>query len=89
LVLARVEGELHALADRCTHRGGPLHEGELHGDCVTCPWHESRFSMRDGSVLDGPAVRPQPAFDVRTEGGKVQARRDDSELSLRHTPVGA
>jgi len=89
VVLAEQDGELHALADRCTHRGGPLHEGELRDGCVTCPWHGSEFSLADGSVREGPAVRPQPVFDVRTEGGKIQVRRDDPELSLRHNPVGA
>ena len=33
--------------------------------CVMCPWHESRFRLDDGSVVDGPATAPQPRYDVR------------------------
>lgn len=64
-----------ALADRCTHAGGPLHEGEVHDGCITCPWHGSTFRLDDGTVERTPAVSPQPAFDVREVAGKVQVRR--------------
>ncbi len=68
-------GEIFALANRCSHMGGPLAEGEIHGDTVTCPWHGSRFCMKTGEVLDGPAVHPQPKLEVRVEGGQVLVRR--------------
>ncbi|RCK68565.1 DUF2231 domain-containing protein [Desertihabitans brevis] len=75
LVLTRdADDTLHALADRCTHRGGPLHEGTLEDGCVRCPWHDSRFSLADGSVVTGPATRPQPVFETREEDGRVLVR---------------
>jgi nitrite reductase/ring-hydroxylating ferredoxin subunit/uncharacterized membrane protein len=74
-----------ALADRCTHRGGPLHEGSLEDGCLTCPWHGSVFDSK-GQVVSGPATRPQPAFEVRTVDGRLQVRRDE-ERSLRQNPV--
>jgi len=77
LVLTRIDGEVRALADRCCHRGGPLHEGEVRDGCVECPWHGSVFAFADGSVVQGPAAYPQRSYDVREAAGglEVRARR--------------
>ena len=75
VLLYRHDGVIHALADRCSHAGGPLHEGEVDEDlCVSCPWHGSRFRLSDGSVVRGPATAPQPAFEVRVSEGNVEVR---------------
>lgn len=65
------------LANRCSHRGGPLSEGKLVGGCVQCPWHGSEFDPSSGAVRRGPAVVPQPAYLVRGSGEHLQARRDE------------
>jgi nitrite reductase/ring-hydroxylating ferredoxin subunit/uncharacterized membrane protein len=75
VMLVRHDGQVRALADRCSHRGGPLHEGELVDGCVQCPWHGSRFVLTDGSLARGPATRPQPAYETRVMAGRVQVRR--------------
>ncbi|MGD9796601.1 MAG: DUF2231 domain-containing protein [Acidimicrobiia bacterium] len=64
-----------ALADRCTHLGGPLHEGTRIDGCVRCPWHGSRFRLADGRVALGPAVAPQPAYELRSRGSALEGRR--------------
>jgi nitrite reductase/ring-hydroxylating ferredoxin subunit len=69
------DGELRALADRCSHLGGPLHEGEVEGGCITCPWHQSTFRLDDGSVVHGPATAPQPRYDTQVADGRVRLRR--------------
>ncbi len=74
LLLARTDGRLVAMSDRCSHRGGALHEGELANGCVTCPLHGSVFRLADGSVLSGPATSPQPVYDVRLLDGQVEVR---------------
>jgi nitrite reductase/ring-hydroxylating ferredoxin subunit/uncharacterized membrane protein len=74
VLLVRHGGSVHAIADRCSHRGGPLHEGELVDGCVRCPWHGSRFLLQDGAVARGPASRPQPAYETRVVEGRVQVR---------------
>jgi len=75
VLLARKNHELFAIANTCSHMGGPLSEGELLEDCeVRCPWHGSVFSLKDGSVIDGPATEPQPEFDVRTRNGKIEVK---------------
>ena len=51
-----------------------LSEGKLDGDAIECPWHASRFCVRDGSVVDGPATHPQPRFETRVRGGRIEVR---------------
>ena len=68
VLLVRREGEIYAIGEVCSHLGGPLAEGELQGDVIQCPWHGSRFCVRDGSVVDGPATHPQPVFEARLNG---------------------
>ena len=74
VLLIRREGAVCALAHTCSHLGGPLSEGKLEGDVVQCPWHGSRFNVRDGSVVDGPATFPQPCFETRVREGQIEVR---------------
>jgi nitrite reductase/ring-hydroxylating ferredoxin subunit/uncharacterized membrane protein len=72
--LYRTAGRIHALGNRCTHRGGPLHKGSIDQDRVTCPWHLSTFRLDDGTVLRGPATAPQPVYRVRVRDGAIEIR---------------
>lgn len=72
VALVRHGGELFALADRCTHRGGPLSDGKLVEGCLECPWHGSRFALADGGVVRGPAFSPQAAYEVREWNSVVE-----------------
>lgn len=74
ILITRQGGRLHALANRCCHRGGPLGEGSIEDGQVTCPWHGSTFALEDGSVVRGPAAYPQPAYDVRVSNGSIEVR---------------
>lgn len=87
VLLVRHDGELRAMSDRCTHRGGPLHEGTIVDGCVECPWHGSRFRLSDGQIDRGPATRPQRGFEVRVLEGRVQVRPVADPGSLRSEPV--
>jgi nitrite reductase/ring-hydroxylating ferredoxin subunit/uncharacterized membrane protein len=81
VVLIRKGERLYALADRCSHRGCSLHEGELNDDeTLTCPCHGSTFRL-DGSIVKGPATSPQPAYDVRAHDGKLEIRTAPTEPS--------
>lgn len=83
VVASRQPGGVRVLADRCSHRGGPLSDGSVEGGCVTCPWHGSRFDLATGDVVRGPAVVGQPAYRTReTPDGSVEVRRDEHR-SLR------
>jgi nitrite reductase/ring-hydroxylating ferredoxin subunit len=78
VVVGRAEGQLFALADRCSHLAGPLHEGEVEVvagvTCVVCPWHQSAFDVTDGEPRRGPAYAPQPVLDARETDGWVEVR---------------
>jgi nitrite reductase/ring-hydroxylating ferredoxin subunit/uncharacterized membrane protein len=78
LVTRSASGDLCAIANTCSHFGGPLAEGEREGDTVVCPWHGSRFDVCSGEVKGGPAVFPQPRFEARARDGKIELRRAGS-----------
>lgn len=75
IFLLKRGNKICALGDVCSHQGGPLSEGEIEGDSVRCPWHGSRFCLKTGAVLDGPAVYPQPKLDVIVKDGQVLVKR--------------
>jgi nitrite reductase/ring-hydroxylating ferredoxin subunit/uncharacterized membrane protein len=77
ILLYRSDGRIYAIGSRCSHAGGPLHEGKIDDDgpCVECPWHGSVFRLDDGSAVHGPASVPQVAYDVRVQDGRVEVRR--------------
>jgi nitrite reductase/ring-hydroxylating ferredoxin subunit/uncharacterized membrane protein len=79
LLVYRQGQEVNVLSDRCSHLGGPLHQGrivvERGAACVACPWHGSTFAIADGTVVHGPATARQPAFETRvTPDGRVELR---------------
>lgn len=78
MVLRRDSGAPVVLEDRCTHRGGPLHEGPIDRSCIVCPWHASAFDLTTGAVRRGPATMPQPVYDVRINDGRVEVRREET-----------
>ncbi|QWW71835.1 nitrite reductase small subunit NirD [Rhizobium sp. WYJ-E13] len=64
------EKEVYAIENRCPHKGGPLSEGIVHGNAVTCPLHNWVISLETGKALgaDDGAVRRIP---LRNEGGTL------------------
>ncbi|HEY7023264.1 MAG TPA: DUF2231 domain-containing protein [Ktedonobacterales bacterium] len=75
IILIRMGTNVYALGATCTHAGGPLDEGELQGDAVQCPWHGSRFNIKSGRVLTGPATVAEPRYDVRVRDGYIEIKR--------------
>ena len=71
IALVYKDGAFSALASACNHEGGPLGEGTLEGDYVTCPWHFWKFHCRTGEGEPGFEEDKVPAYPVKVEGGKV------------------
>jgi nitrite reductase/ring-hydroxylating ferredoxin subunit/uncharacterized membrane protein len=71
IAIVKTGGRVHAMLDRCSHRGCSLHEGDFDGNTITCPCHGSTFRL-DGTIVKGPATSPQPSFDVRVANGRVE-----------------
>ena len=67
-------GEVCAIAATCNHFSGALEAGEREGDTVVCPFHNSRFDLCSGEVIDGPAVFPQSRYEIRVREGKIEVR---------------
>ncbi len=62
-------GTFKAFSFECTHQGCPV-TGIADG-AITCPCHNSRFSIEDGSVQKGPATQPLPAREVSVSGDSI------------------
>jgi len=65
-----VGGALHAIDDLCSHRWGPLSEGDLEGFLVSCPWHGWQFDVRSGAC-DTVADRDVASYPVRLDGDAI------------------
>ncbi len=88
LALVGEGDQIRVLADRCSHRGGPLSDGKKVGSCLECPWHGSRFDLGTGRVRRGPASVPQPSYEVRGGDGGIEVRRLETR-ALRTNTVPA
>ena len=69
--LVKLNGEVYALDDFCSHAGGTLSSGVLSGGEVVCPLHGARFDVRTGKQSVGPSLADQPTYPVRIEGNDV------------------
>jgi len=72
IALFNVGGAYYAIANKCTHMGGPLCQGMLSGEVIECPWHGSKFNIETGKVVGGPASRPVKQYIVRVDGGDIE-----------------
>ena len=79
-VFRTAEDQVFAIDDACPHKGGPLSEGIVHGNSVTCPLHAWVFSLETGMAqgVDEGAVQSYPA---RVEAGRILL--DASRLARR------
>lgn len=80
LAVIELSGEVDGwavIANRCSHRGGPLANGEVDGGCIRCPWHNSWFDLATGAVVSGPATVSQPVYETRRRGDGWQVRREE------------
>jgi 3-phenylpropionate/trans-cinnamate dioxygenase ferredoxin subunit len=68
IAVYRLDGAYYAIDDICTHDGGPLAEGEVDGEVVTCPRHGAQFNIKTGVALTFPAITPVDTYPVRVEG---------------------
>lgn len=67
--------DIYALEDRCPHEGGPLSEGIVHENCVTCPLHNWVISLSSGTAqgADQGNVR---RYAVKLEGDRLLLASD-------------
>lgn len=76
VALFRLGDEFFALDNMCLHRGGPLCEGPIARDVVTCPWHGWSYEIRTGTMVQDPRVGVSK-HDVRVDDGRLSVRLTD------------
>ena len=72
----RLGDEFHALDNMCLHRGGPLCEGFIEDNVVTCPWHGWSYEIKTGAMVQDPRVGVS-RHDVHIDGDRVAVRLVD------------
>jgi nitrite reductase/ring-hydroxylating ferredoxin subunit/multimeric flavodoxin WrbA len=65
------DGQFGVVSNACNHVGGPLGDGRLDDDYITCPWHGWKFHRSTGVGEPGFEQDRVPAFPVKVEGGRV------------------
>jgi 3-phenylpropionate/trans-cinnamate dioxygenase ferredoxin component len=71
VALYNVGGTYYATSNTCPHRGGPMGEGSLDGDVITCPWHGFQYKLPQGNcVAPNPALKVD-AYKVSVQGGEL------------------
>lgn len=90
LALFRTPSGIHVFDASCPHAGGPLHQGLVRGDTVTCPWHWWRFRLETGERVGAPTIRLRryPAT-VRNGRVVVQVPAEPVATSLRERLLAA
>ncbi len=69
--VVRVEEEVFAVSDMCSHAEASLAEGEVSGEKIECWLHGAEFSLRTGEALTPPATEPLEVFEVKRDGDTV------------------
>jgi nitrite reductase/ring-hydroxylating ferredoxin subunit len=70
VAIFNVSGTFYAIDNVCLHVGGPLGEGFLEGEIVTCPLHGWQYNVATGEVILNPEMRV-PTYQVKVENGKI------------------
>lgn len=70
VVVARVDGQVFALEDRCAHRDVPLSKGRLEGRALVCAAHEWRFDVTSGCGLE-PCTAAVRRYAVEVRDGEI------------------
>jgi len=71
ILLANVEGNVHAIEDICSHAYASLSEGDLNGQEVECPLHGSAFDLISGEAMTPPADENVKVYELRIEGQDI------------------
>lgn len=71
IALVRIDDEVYAVGDRCSHAEASLSEGEVFDTEIECPRHGATFDLHTGAPLSLPATRPVPTYGVKVEDGIV------------------
>lgn len=69
--VVRVDGQIHAINDVCTHEYALLSEGFCDDGEIECPLHQARFNVTTGKCTAGPAEEDVRTYQVKVEDDQV------------------
>jgi nitrite reductase (NADH) small subunit len=73
LALYHTASGFYATDNTCPHRGGPLAEGDLMGNEITCPWHLWGFDVATGLCAGNPEISVA-THEVQVDGDRILVR---------------
>ncbi len=76
VAIYRLDGQLYAIEDVCSHDGAEIASGELEGDEIICPRHGARFCIKTGEVKCAPAYENIDTFPVQIKDGRIKVKDD-------------
>jgi nitrite reductase (NADH) small subunit len=71
IAIWNINGTYYAFQNICPHRGGPVGEGEVEDNTITCPWHGFRFDLRTGTCAFNPAMK-LTLYDIQVDGSDIK-----------------
>ena len=71
IALYRVEGEVFATDNLCTHGNARLCDGFLEGHEIECPLHQGKFDIRNGKAMCAPLTDDVKTYPIKIEGDRV------------------
>ena len=74
ILLANVDGKIHAVSDLCSHADASLSDGYIEEGEVECPLQGSRFNLTTGEALNLPADEPLKVYEIKVEGDDIFVR---------------
>ena len=74
ILIFRINSDLYAIENRCSHMDWPLDGGRQVGCTIICRSHGARFDIRTGKVLGGPAVDAVQRFEVRKREDRIEVQ---------------
>jgi len=77
VAMFRIDDDVYAIGDRCSHAEASLAEGEVFDDEVECPRHGAAFELATGAALTLPATKPVPTYQVDVEDDVVYLTIDE------------
>ncbi len=79
IAVVRIDDDVYAIGDRCSHQDISLSEGEVLVDDkqIECWKHGSAFSLLDGEPQALPATKPVPVYEARVVDGEIEVVVDD------------
>jgi naphthalene 1,2-dioxygenase ferredoxin component len=71
VALFNVDGQIHAIDDRCSHGEASLADGWLEGCEIECPLHQGRFDVTNGKATAAPCLEAVASYPIRIVAGRV------------------